>query len=228
MMSKQQAKRKSHKTIFIVDDHPMFREGLASLVRMETDLAICGEASDASQALTAIERLKPDVALIDISLPGRSGLELVKDLRAARPATALLVISMHDETLYAERVLRAGGRGYIMKQEGPEKMRQAIRQVADGQIYLSTKMSVRILDAFAGQRRRTSSPIGQLTDRELEILQLVGRGQDSHAIAKQLNLSFKTVDAHRGHIKEKLELRNHTELITFAARWVQAQATAGA
>jgi DNA-binding NarL/FixJ family response regulator len=220
--------RKDLKKIFIVDDHPMFREGLASLVRRETDLTICGEASDAAQALTAIERLKPDLVLIDISLPGRSGLELAKDLRAARPATAVLVISMHDETLYAERVLRAGARGYIMKQEGPEKMLQGIRRVLDGQIYLSSKMSVRILDAFSGQHSRTSSPISRLTDRELEILQLVGYGRDSRTIAKQLNLSFKTVDAHRSHIKQKLELRNHTELISYAARWVHGGVAAAA
>jgi DNA-binding NarL/FixJ family response regulator len=222
-MAIQLPKRKLPKKIFVVDDHPVFREGLASLIRRDPGLAICGEASDAAQALTTIERLKPDVALVDISLPGRSGLELVKDLRAARPTTAILVISMHDETLYAERVLRAGARGYIMKQEGPEKMLRAIRQVLDGQIYLSSKMSIRILDAFSGQHSRTSSPIGRLTDRELEILELVGHGKDSRAIAKQLNLSFKTVDAHRGHIKEKLELRNHTELITYAAKWVQTQ-----
>jgi DNA-binding NarL/FixJ family response regulator len=227
-MSKPLPKKREPKKIFIVDDHPLFREGLTSLVRRETNLTVCGEASDAAQALTAIERLKPDLVLVDISLPGRSGLELVKDLRAAQPSIAVLVISMHDETLYAERVLRAGGRGYIMKQEGPEKMLQAIRQVVDGQIYLSSKMSVRILDAFSGQSSRSGSHIGRLTDRELEILELIGHGKDSRAIARQLNLSFKTVDAHRGHIKTKLELRNHTELITYAARWVQTQSAAAA
>ena len=226
MMTKRSPTQKDPKKIFIVDDHPIFREGLASLVRREPCLTICGEADDASQALTAIEKSKPDLVLVDIGLPGRSGLELIKDLRAARPATAVLVVSMHDETLYAERVLRAGARGYIMKQEGPGKMLQAIRQVLDGQIYLSAKMAGRILDAFSGHHTGASSPISQLTDRELEILQLVGQGKDSHAIAKQLNLSFKTVDAHRGHIKEKLDLRNHTELISYAARWVATQAAA--
>jgi DNA-binding NarL/FixJ family response regulator len=130
---------------------------------------------------------------------------------------------MHDETLYAERVLRAGGRGYIMKQEGPDKTLQAIRQVLDGQIYLSGKMSVRILDAFSGRRAKTGSAIARLTDRELEILELIGGGKDSHDIAKLLHLSFKTVDAHRGHIKEKLELKSGTELICYAARWVETQ-----
>jgi DNA-binding NarL/FixJ family response regulator len=219
--------QKERRKIFIVDDHPVFREGLAVLIGREGDLTVCGEADDASQALACIERLKPDLTLVDLGLPGRSGLELIKDIRAVSSNTALLVISMHDEALYAERVLRAGGRGYIMKQEGPEKILQAIRQVLDGQIYLSKKMAVRILDAFSGRRPRTTSPIGRLTDRELEVLQLVGQGKDSHDIAKQLNLSFKTVDAHRGHIKEKLELKNHTELISYAARWVETQSSPG-
>ena len=130
---------------------------------------------------------------------------------------------MHDETLYAERVLRAGGRGYIMKQEGPEKMLHAIRQILDGQIYLSGKMSVRILDVFAGGRRKASSPIARLTDRELEIFQLVGQGNDSHVIAGQLHLSVKTVDAHRGNIRQKLNLKSGTELICYAARWVATE-----
>src|SRR5437870_3418296 len=223
MMTKRSPTQKDPKKIFIVDDHPIFREGLASLVRREPCLTICGEADDASQALTAIEKSKPDLVLVDIGLPGRSGLELIKDLRAVSRDTAVLVISMHDETLYAERVLRAGARGYIMKQEGPEKMLQGIRHVLDGQIHLSGKMSIRILDAFSGDRDQSASPIGRLTDRELEILQLTGEGKDSHDIARLLNVSFKTVDAHRGHIKEKLKLRTHTELVSYAARWVEAQ-----
>jgi len=133
---------------------------------------------------------------------------------------------MHDETLYAERVLRAGGRGYIMKQEGPEKILRAVRQMLEGQIYLNEKMSVRILDAFSGRRAKTTSPIARLTDRELEILQLIGRGKDSHSIAKQLHLSFKTVDAHRGNIKLKLSLKSGTELVCYAARWVETQQAA--
>ena len=222
-MAKQLPVQNERKQIFIVDDHPVFREGLVVLVKREADLAVCGEADNAPQALTAIGRLKPDLVLADIGLPGKSGLELIKDLRAVLPETAVLVISMHDETLYAERVLRAGGRGYIMKQEGPEKMLQAIRQVLGGQIFLSGKMSIRILDAFSGRRPQTGSAIARLTDREFEILQLIGRGKDSHAIAEQLHLSVKTVDAHRGHIKEKLELKSGTELICYAARWVETQ-----
>ncbi len=214
------------KQIFIVDDHPVFREGLVGLVKRETDLAVCGEADNAPQALTDIQSVKPDLVLADIGLPGKSGLELVKDIRAVCPEMAVLVISMHDETLYAERVLRAGGRGYIMKQEGPEKILQAIRQVLDGQISVSAKMSARILDALSDRRAKTNSPIARLTDREFEILQLIGQGKDSHAIAEQLHLSIKTVDAHRGNIKEKLELESGTELICYAARWMETQTPA--
>jgi DNA-binding NarL/FixJ family response regulator len=222
-MAKEMPEPKDQKQIFIVDDHPVFRDGLVGLVKREADLAVCGEADNAPQALSGIETSKPDLVLADIGLPGKSGLELIKDLRAMRPEMAVLVISMHDETLYAERVLRAGGRGYIMKQEGPEKMLQAIRQVLDGQIYLSRKMSARILDALSDRRAKTNSPIARLTDREFEILQLIGQGKDSHAIAEQLHLSVKTVDAHRGNIKEKLELESGTELICYAARWVETQ-----
>src|SRR5262249_14989304 len=165
-MSKLPPKPSARKTIFIVDDHPIFREGLVSLVRRESDLTICGEADDARQALSSIERLKPDLILVDISLPGRSGLEIIKDVVASGLEAAVQAISMHDESLYAERVLRAGGRGYIMKQEGPERMLQAIRQVLSGQIHLSGKMSARVLDTLSGRRTPTNSPIGRLTDRE--------------------------------------------------------------
>jgi DNA-binding NarL/FixJ family response regulator len=222
-MTKTLRKQKDQKRIFIVDDHPVFREGLLGLVKREPSLSICGEADNAPEALDAIKRLTPELVLADISLPGKSGLELIKDILAVCPDTAVLVISMHDETLYAERVLRAGGRGYIMKQEGPERILQAIRHVLDGQLYLSGKMSIRILDAFSGRRAKTSSPIARLTDRELEIVQLIGVGKDSHTIARQLHLSVKTVDAHRGHIKEKLNLSSGTELICYAARWVETQ-----
>jgi DNA-binding NarL/FixJ family response regulator len=225
-MTKTLSKQKEQKRIFIVDDHPVFREGLVGLVQREPGLTICGEADNAPRALGAIAGLKPELVLADIGLPGKSGLELIKDILAVRPETAVLVISMHDETLYAERVLRAGGRGYIMKQEGPDKILQAIRHVLDGQPYLSAKMSVRILDAFSSRRAKSSSPIARLTDRELEILRLIGEGKDSHIIARELHLSSKTVDAHRGHIKEKLNLKNGTELIWYAARWVVTQPSA--
>jgi len=222
-MASQSTTHPERKKIFIVDDHPVFREGLVVLVKREADLAVCGEADTAVAALEGIKKLQPDLVLADIGLPGKSGMELIKDLQALCPEIPVLVISMHDETLYAERVLRAGGRGYIMKQEGPERILQVIRQTLAGQLYLSPKMSGRVLDAISGRNARNRPPVARLTDRELEILQLLGQGKDSHAIAAQLNLSVKTVDAHRGNIKEKLNLESGTELICFAARWVETQ-----
>ncbi len=211
------------KRIFIVDDHPMFREALARLITQEADLQVCGEANNAAQALAGIESAKPELVLADIGLPGRSGLELIKDLHTLFPSLAVLAISAHDESVYAERVLHAGGRGYITKQEGARKILHAIRHVLEGQIYLNDKTASRILDMFSGRRANASCPISILTDRELEILQLLGSGKDNHVIAAQLNVSVKTVDAHRGKIKEKLNLRNATELVCYAARWVDTQ-----
>jgi DNA-binding NarL/FixJ family response regulator len=223
LMTERSPRPKQTRRILIVDDHPVFREGLVGLVKREPGLTICAEADNAQQALSAIEKLNPELVLADIGLPGRSGLELIKDIQAVCPETAVLVISMHDETLYAERVLRAGGRGYIMKQEGPDKILEAIRRVMTGQIAVSAKMSVRLLDALSGRGGKNRSPISRLTDREFEIFQLIGQGQDSHAIATQLNLSVKTVDAHRGHLKEKLALKSGTELVCYAARWMETQ-----
>jgi DNA-binding NarL/FixJ family response regulator len=226
-MAKNKTATDHKRRIFIVDDHPLFREGLAVLVQREPDLAICGEADQAGPALADIERLKPDLVLADLGLPGKSGLELIKDILAVRPDAPVLVISMYEESLYAERVLRAGGRGFIMKQEGPEKILQAIRLVLSGHLYISGKTSARILEVFSGRHLKASSTISHLTDRELEILQLLGQGKDSHAIARELHLSSKTVDAHRAHLKEKLNLRTNTELICYAARWVEREQAPG-
>ena len=208
--------------ILIVDDHPMMREGLRTLISREHDLAVCGEAETAGQALEAVANLKPDLVLADISLPGRNGVELIKDIRSLQPAVLILVISMHDESLYAERVLRAGARGYIMKQESGPTMIQAIRQVLAGRIYLSDKMSARILENVAAKRAK-ASPIERLSDREFEVFQLIGRGKSTVQIAEELHLSTKTVEAHRAQVKAKLDLRNMPELISFASRWVETQ-----
>lgn len=216
------------KRIFIVDDHPMMRQGLAQLIGVETDLTVCGEAETAEQALDGIGTLMPDLVLADISLPGKNGLELIKDFQALQPNLPILVISMHDESLYAERVLRAGGRGYIMKQEGGKKLMLAIRQVLAGRIYVSEKISANVLENLSGRRLGTeSSPVEKLTDRELEIFQLIGQGQRTRDIAEKLHLSVKTVEAHRANIKAKLKLNSAPELIRVAVRWVESQAAKG-
>lgn len=212
------------KKVFIVDDHPVFRDGLVRIASAIPGLVVCGEAENARDAFDAISTLHPDIVLMDINLPGKSGLELLQDVHAMRPELPVLVISMHDEQLYAERVLRAGGRGFIMKQEGPDKMREAITKVLNGQVYASDRTAAAILDALSRPRSSAStSTIGKLTDRELEILRLTGQGKDNRAIAQELHISLKTVDTHRGHIKEKLGLKNGTELIHYAVRWVGEQ-----
>ena len=200
----------------------MMREGLRTLISREHDLAVCGEAETAGQALDAVANLKPDLVLADISLPGRNGIELIKDIRPLQPAVLILVISMHDESLYAERVLRAGARGYIMKQESGLRMMQTIRQVLAGRIYLSGKISARILENVAGKRAK-ASPIERLSDREFEVFQLIGRGKSTVQIAEELHLSTKTVEAHRAQVKAKLDLKTMPELISFASRWVETQ-----
>jgi len=192
-------------------------------VNLEAELTVCGEAHDAAQAMQALEKLKPDLALLDMSLPGKSGLELVKDIRAFAPQTPVLIISMHDETLYAERVIRAGGRGYIMKQEGPEKIIQAIRKVLSGGISVSERIASQILDAMSGGKGGATTSVSTLTDREFEVYRLLGQGKEPHEIARMLHLSIKTVDTHRAHIRQKLGLRNATELIHHATRWTAEQ-----
>ena len=219
-MSKKTVGEKNKKRILVVDDHPMMRQGLAQLVGAETDLIICGEAENAESALDCLKTLRPDLVLADISLPGKNGLELIKDFQALQPGLPILVISMHDESLYAERVLRAGGRGYVMKQEGGKKLMLAIRQVLGGQIYVSEKMSAQILEIFSGRRGSAEgSPVENLTDREFEVFQLIGEGKGTREIAEKLHLSVKTVDVHRTNIKKKLKLESATELIRFAVRW---------
>ncbi len=214
------------KSILIVDDHPVFRAGLTALVNLESDLAIAGEAHDAIQAMSAIESLRPDLVLMDMSLPGKSGLELLKDVRAMHPGLPVLIISMHDEAIYAERVLKAGGRGYIMKQAGPDKVIEAVRRVLEGRVFVSERISAQILDAMSDSRGKSAgsgASTSKLTDREFEVLGLIGQGKEPNEIARLLHLSIKTVDTHRGHIKEKLGLRNGTELIHYATRWVVEQ-----
>jgi DNA-binding NarL/FixJ family response regulator len=208
------------KKILIVDDHPMTRHGLAVMISREPDLTVCGEAADAQQALAAIDPLQPDLVLADITMPGKSGLEFIKDMAALHPGVAVLVISMHEETIYAERVLRAGGRGYVMKSEGGEKVLEAIRKVLRGEIYTSLAFSDAILGTLAAGRSRIGDvKLGALTDREFEIFRLIGQGYSSGEISQRLNLSVKTVSTHRVHIKQKLQLTTGTALVRHAVRW---------
>jgi len=211
---------KNRKKILIVDDHPMMREGLAQLIDREPDLVASCEAGTAAQALNMVVARKPDLVLVDISLPDKSGLELIKDIQVFHPYLPVLVISMHDESIYAERVLRAGGRGYLMKHEGGNKLIQAIRQVLGGQIFLSEKMSARILEVFSGRKDQAiNSPVERLSDREFEIFQLVGEGLGTRDIAGRLHLSVKTIEVHRANLRRKLDLKSGAEVVHYAIRW---------
>jgi DNA-binding NarL/FixJ family response regulator len=208
----------------IVDDHPMTRAGLAHLISLQPDMEPFCEAGNPQQALAEIQKALPDLVLSDITMPGRSGLEFIKDLQALHPGLPILVVSMHDERLYAERALRAGARGYIMKEAGGENLLTAIRRVLSGRVYVSDALSASILENMSGSvPRGSSSPIQKLSDREFEVFQLIGQGKSTREIARQLNLSQKTIDVHRSHIKEKLELRNATSLVRHAVRWVETQ-----
>ena len=195
----------------------MMRQGLAQLINSEPDLLVCSEADTAGQALNLAATSNPDLILVDISLPDRNGLELIKDLCALFPGLLILVVSMHDESLYAERVLRAGARGYLMKQEGGKKLMEAIRQILAGQIYVSEKMSAAILEIFSGRRDFDGgSPIERLTDREFEVFQLMGQGLSTREIGQRLHISSKTVESHRRNIMRKLGLKSAARLVRYA------------
>jgi DNA-binding NarL/FixJ family response regulator len=211
------------KTILLVDDHPMMRAGLEALINRQPDLVICGEAGNPAEAFTQLSK-NPDLLLTDLTLPGRGGIEFIKDVNAQYPDLSILVVSMHDEVVYAERCLRAGARGYIMKESGSENLLIAIRRVLAGQPYVSPMMSDRILRNLSARKPRGSdSPIQALSDREFEVFQLIGQGKSTREIAAQLHLSSKTVDVHRGHIREKLELKDATALARHAIRWLETQ-----
>ncbi len=210
--------------ILLVDDHPMMREGLRQIIGNEPDLVVCGEAESAAEAVELFKSRQPELVLADITLPDKNGLELIKDLLAMDPKLSVLVISMHDENMYAERVLRAGGRGYIMKQAGGKKIMEGIRQVLSGQIYVSEKMSAKILEIFSGMRGGASaSPVENLTDREFEVFQLFGLGLGTKDIAAKLHISAKTVEVHRMNVKAKLKLKTAAELIRYTVQWIEAQ-----
>jgi DNA-binding NarL/FixJ family response regulator len=216
--------------VLIVDDHPIVRQGISQLINREADFEVCCEAGDAEQALQALkccDDCSPlDIAIIDMSLPGVSGIELIKAIHADYPGMPVLVMSMHDESLYAERALRAGARGYIMKQEATEKVITALRHIMHGEIYVSDKMRSIILQRIVASPPETpSSPVSCLSDKELEVLRLIGKGLRTSDISVELSRSVKTIEAHRANIKEKLKLSNSTELIRFAVQWLESEQT---
>ena len=210
--------------IILVDDHPLVREWLTNLIHQQPDLMVCGEAETAPAALQTIEATKPDVAIVDISLKDSSGIELIKNIKVSHPQLAVIVLSMHDERLYAERALRAGARGYIMKRETAKKVITAIRRVLEGKLYLSEQLASLFAEKFV-DRSGTSvrSPIEQLSDRELEVFQMLGEGCETRQIAEAMNVSMKTIQAYCARIKEKLGLANATELLREAIRWNESR-----
>ena len=210
--------------VFLVEDHPVTREGLAQLINYQDDLLVCGTAGTAAKALGDIETTRPDLVVVDVSLPDGHGIELVKDIKARYAELRVLVLSMHDETLYAERAIRAGASGYIMKQEPTDAVLTAARQILNGKPYLSPRLQERVLQRFAaGIAAPIVSELERLTDRELEVFELIGRGRGTREIARQLRLSVSTVETHRAHLKEKLELDSATELVRRAVEWVSSR-----
>lgn len=208
--------------VYLVDDHALIRRGLTTLIESEPDMVVCGEAGDAPTALREAMRLQPDVAIVDISLKESSGLELIKDFRAMIPNTQMLAVSMHDESLYALRALKAGARGYVMKQDTVTRVVEGLRRVRAGHLFVSDEIANQMLARIAGgDAPGDGIEVACLSDRELEIVTLIGRGLLTREIAAQLHVSIKTVETHRAHIKEKLKLRNATHLVQFCVRWVE-------
>jgi|ERR1043165_2855225 DNA-binding NarL/FixJ family response regulator len=210
------------KKILLIDDQPIVRRGLTELLNAERDLWVCGGVGNAQDAMKEIKARKPDLVLVELALPGKHGLELIKEIRAQFPQVLILVVSTHDETLYVSRSLKAGAHGYVMKSESGETMLKAIRRVLSGSGYVSDKMSAKILNIFSG-RTSSHSPMEPLTDREFEVFEMIGQGKGNGQIARQLCLSPKTVDAHRGNIKKKLKLAKASDLVRTAVRWVESE-----
>lgn len=225
IVKQKQANAKKIK-VLIVDDHPVLRQGLKLLINQEKDLQVCGEAEDSRQALQVIKTLKPDLAIVDLSLKKASGIDLIKDIRTVSTRLIVLVLSIHDESFYAERALRAGAKGYVMKQEGTETIVKAIRQVLKGEIYLSESMSKKLLQtAFSDELPGNVPSPKQLSDRELEVLRLLGKGFSTQEIADQMCLSAKTIETHNQNIKNKLRFDSALKLRQYAIQWLQSEPT---
>ena len=223
-MQRSRTSEKSVKRLVLIDDHPIMRHGLAQLIRAEEGLDVIGEAGSAREGLEIVGKLQPDLAVVDLTLPDKNGLELVKDIRAQHPSTQCIVLSMHDETLYGERSLRAGARGYVMKEEAADHLVTAIHKVISGGLYVSESLNARMLEQVTGAARSKATGMDALTDRELEILSLIGSGVPTKNIAAQLSISARTVEAHRAHIKEKLAMTDGASLVRYAVQWVESRA----
>lgn len=207
--------------IYIVDDHALFRKGLATLINSEPDMEICGESDDCAVATQNILKLKPDLVVVDICLRGNNGIELIKNIKAVEPDIQVIVLSMHDESVYALRVLRAGAKAYVMKQDAANAVIDAIRWVGKGQLYVSEHVASQMLNRYAqGESLGDDSPVASLSDRELEVLTLIGSGVPTREIASRLHVSIKTIETHRAHIKAKLNLATASQLVQFCVRWV--------
>lgn len=216
--------KKNQTKILLIDDHPLLRNGIAQLIAQQKDLIVCGEVDDSLKALDAIEQNNPDIVVLDITLKKMSGIEVLKHIKVRFPKVKVLILSMHDETLYAPRALRAGASGYIMKQEAAENVITALRKILSGEVYISERMATQMLSRMVGGRATPiSSPVDLLSDRELEVFTLLGKGDGTRDIAEKLNLSVKTIESHRAHIKEKLNLKNATELVRHAVQWVASE-----
>ncbi len=224
-MTPSEGRSEAPRRIVVVDDHPMIRSGLKELIESEPDLEVCGEAGDAPTAVRIVEERKPDLVVVDISLSEGSGIDLIKRLKAIDPALPCLVFSMHDEKLYAERVLSAGGMGYVSKQESAATLLEAVRQVLAGKVHLSPSMTERVLRGMAGggEPAERTPIVDRLSDRELEVFESIGRGLTTREVADRLHLSIKTIQTHRENIKRKLRLESNNELIARAAQWVMRQ-----
>lgn len=210
--------------MFIVDDHPVFRQGLSQLISQERGLTVCGEADSATAALESIPACRPSVAIVDLSLGDGDGLELIKNLHPLCPGLPILVLSMHDESLYAERALRAGARGYVTKHEPPSTLIAAVRRVASGEIHLSKQASDHLVHrALGASSRGHPNPVDDLSDRELQVFQCLGMGLGTRRIATRLHISVSSVESHRANIKRKLQLRDAVELVRYAVRWAESQ-----
>jgi DNA-binding NarL/FixJ family response regulator len=222
---KQKVSNGNKKKVLIVDDHPLVREGLTDLINKEDDIEVCGWAKDIPHAIKAIKKLNPDVVTLDISLENASGLDLMKDIKARFSGLPVLVLSMHQESIYAERAIRAGAKGYITKHEATKKVIKAIRKVLEGRLYLSEPMKEKLLYSLIGKDEPDAgtSQIDRLTDRELEVFRLIGRGKETRQIAEQLCLSAKTIETYRSRIKEKLNLSSGSELLRCAFQWESTQ-----